>query len=638
MRESKILFIDLTKKEIRKDTIINLSLRNRIGGVSAAWEMLSKFLKPGVDPFSSDNPLIISVGSLVGTSAPGAAKVTCISKYPIFAEDKKHFVGSSVSGGRDFGLMLKNAGYDHLVITGKSDEPVFISIENDDISINSAKHLWGQGVEKTTELLKDKYGSECGCLVIGPAGENLVRFAMATIDLTNSLGRSGLGAVIGSKKLKAIVVKGNKGIRIADEKRFDNNVKKIEELVNKWENLPTWRRLGMGGGWSTFRFTQYPGKWTQEKWDRLYGEETRKQTLEKVVGCTSCRMACRIKWRIDDGEFKNEIGMGSPYGKSATSGLLLNVEEHRKMIHLVGLANAAGLDFYTFARITDWVSTLFEEGVITKEDTLGLDLTRKYENYVKLFEQIVNKEGFGSLIAEGWNVVGEELNIDPQEYWYAGVCKGVDFIYDARAAKLHPLMMTFFTNPRPHHGGCHTITTGIGKDIESIRAQLETWQIPEDNLERIFKPTEHSGRLNVGRYTKWMEDAMMVRNSLGVCSMYSAFGMENMTWLAELYSAVTGDEISARELMTEGERAFTYKKMANVREGFTRKDDRVPELWLRPMDTPEGKQETTDYYNEKVLTKDDFEKILDDYYDEREWDVETGIPTKEKLEKLNIKY
>jgi aldehyde:ferredoxin oxidoreductase len=606
-----------------------------LGGVAVAWELIYKLLPPGVDPFAPENPIIISVGSLVGTAAPGASKIAGTAKFPAIADEKKHFVGSSVSGGRDFGLMMRNAGCEHIVISGKSESPVYLVVDNGEVEICDAAALWGKSTEETTGLLKQKYGSECGCAAIGPAGENLVRYAFAVVDMTNSLGRSGLGALFGSKNLKAIVVKGERGISVKDPQRYEKYVRLAEAKAQGWDNLDNWLKLGMGAGWPIFRYTQYPGKWTRERWDSLYGEKKRLETLDKIIGCSSCRISCRVKWRIGTGKYAGEVGMGSPYGKSATSGQLLDVEDHRKMLHLVSLANRAGIDFYSFTRLVDWVTASSEQGKIA-DDRFSDELQRSYDHYLQLLSKTVNREGVGDILAEGWNPIGEELGLDPQDYWYAGICKGVDFIYDARAAKLHPLMMTFFTNPRPHHGGNHTITTGLGKDVDEIREQLDTWGLPPEAMERIFAPTAHSGRLNVGRYTKWMEDAMAVRNSLGVCSMYSAFGLENMDWVANIFSAVTGIEMSSGDLMRAGERAFNFKKLANVREGFRRKDDRPPRLWLRPMHSPEGELRTEDYYKEKVITEADFEKILDDYYDERGWDRETGVPPDKKLEALGI--
>lgn len=634
---STVLYVNLTTGKVDRDSLDFEISRDFLGGVGVGWRLAYDLLKPGTDPFSPDNPIIISVGALVGTLAPGASKISATTKFPIIAtDDDRHFVASSVGGGREFGIMMRNTGFDHLVITGRAERPAYLSIFDDKIEIDEASDLWGKGADEAATQLRAKHGEDCGVMTIGPAGENLVRYAMAFIDKTNSLGRSGFGAVMGSKNLKAILIRGTKGVRVADQERFMRRVERLQSSITAWSGRQRWLELGMGAGWYMFKYTQYPGRWSRKKWEELYGEEKRRETVEKIIACNSCLISCRIKWKIRDGEFANATGLGSPYGKSATSGQLLDVTDHRKMLKWVILANRAGICFYTTTRLIDFVTTLYQRGIITAEDTGGLKLERNFGAYLDLFNKIVRREGFGDVLADGWLGISQKLGINPHDYWYGGICKGVDFIYDARAAKLHPLMMTFFTNPRPHHGGCHTLTTAPGKSLDEIRKQVEGWGIPEDAVERIFTPVSHTGKFNIGRYTKYMEDAMAVNNSLGACSMYAAFGLVFGEDLAELYSAATGMEVSAGELMLGGERAFNVKKLLNVREGFTKGDDRVPELWLRPMKTPEGEEVTTDYFRTKVLTREDFKRILEDYYDERGWDKNKGIPTSEKLKELKL--
>lgn len=633
-----IFRVDLSTGKFEKQRVNSDLGRSFLGGSGIGWKLTADLLEPSIDPLSPKNLIVVNPGVLVGTLTPGTPKTTVITKFPTIAtENNKHYVGACTGGGRYFGLGLKMAGCDHLVITGKADDPVYLRISNGSAEIVDALELWGQGIEKVTNDLIRKEGKRAGVVVIGKAGENQVRLALTIIDKTNSLGRGGLGAVMGSKNLKAIVAQGTGDIKVARPEEFTKVSKELRARIREWPRRAHWIKLGLAAGWSDFKYTQYPGKWARDKWDRLYGEKTRMECVEDVIPCTSCMLSCRLKWKLKGGEFDQDIGFGSPFSKSATSGMLLDVEDHRKMIHLVTLGNRdAGLDFFTITRLIDFVTTLYQKGELTKEDTEGLELRRDYETYLDLFNKTVNKEGFGKILADGWIRLKQEFGVDPQDYWYSGICKGVDFIYDARPSNFHPLMMTFFTRPRPHHGGSHTRTNSPGKPLEIHRNQVERWGIPKDAVERIFTATPYSGKFNVGRYTRYMEDMMRVKNALGLCVIYTYQALIFGDDLARLYSAATGNDFTAGDLADAGERIFNLSKVINVREGFTRKEDKVPELWLRPMETPEGKIETMDYYETKVMTKEDFEKILDDYYEERGWNIEKGVPTKKKLQELGL--
>jgi len=340
---------------------------------------------------------------------------------------------------------------------------------------------------------------------------------------------------------------------------------------------------------------------------------------------------------IKGGEFDGEIGFGSPFSKSATSGMLLGVKDFRKMIHLVADGNSTtGMDFYTTTRMIDFVTKMYEAGRLTKQDTGGLELSRNYETYLKLYNMTLNRQGFGDILADGWLRLKKEFGLDPQEYWYAGICKGVDFIYDARASNFHPLMMTFFTRPRPHHGGSHTRTNSRNKTIEEIREQVERWGIPQEAVDRIFTEAPYTGRFNVGRYTRYMEDMMRVKNALGLCTIYTYQGLIFGDDMTQLYNTATGENLSPGELVEHGERISNIAKIINAREGFTRKEDKVPELWFRPMESPEGRMEMKDYYRTKMIKPEDVDKQLDDYYEERGWDRLSGVPTSEKLHELGL--
>lgn len=635
---SWILRVDLSAGTVEREAVEGTTNSMFLGGSGVGWKLVADNLRPGVDPLSPDNVISMNPGVLVGTLTPGTPKTTLITKFPTIAtEDAKYYVGACTTGGRYLGIALKRADCHHLLITGKADFPVYLRIRDGDVDLVRAQDLWGRGIEEVTNELVHREGPEAGVVVIGTAGEKLVRNSLAIADKTNSLGRGGLGAVMGSKNLKAIVANGTGDVQVTRPAEFMQISEALRNHVLEWPRRQHWIKLGLAAGWDTFKHTQYPGIWPKDRWDELYGEKTRMETVEEVIACNSCLLSCRLKWMIKGGEYDGEIGFGSPFSKSATSGMLLGVEDFRKMIHMVADANSrTGLDFYTTTRIIDFVTKMYEAGRLSKEDTGGLELTRHYETYLKLYGMTANREGFGDILADGWMRLKKEFGLDPQEYWYAGICKGVDFIYDARASNFHPLMMTFFTRPRPHHGGSHTRTTSRNKTIEEIREQVERWGISQEAINRIFTPAPYTGKFNVGRYTRYMEDMMRVKNALGLCIIYTYQGLLFGDDMAKLYNAATGENLSPEELVQHGERISNIAKVINVREGFTRKEDKVPEVWFRPMKSPEGTIEMQDYYQTKTLTEEDVDRLLDDYYDERGWDIVNGVPTLKKLRELAL--
>jgi len=638
----RVLSLNLSINKIETFYVDRSSYNLFLGGFGVGFELLYSLLEPGIDPFSPSNPVIISAGALTGAPVISAPKFIAASKYPTIATDEGfYFVGASVAGA-EFGIALKRAGFDNIIITGAASSPVFLKIIDDDVEIIDASRLWGvKDVVETTDELKNAYGSEASVIAIGVAGENLVRFAMAFVDYFDSLGRGGLGAVFGSKKLKAIVVKGTHNVNVANKESLTKKNLEIAKRATDWEKEKGgtlgeyWKKLGMAAGWESFKHTQYPGKWTKEKWEQLYGIEKRMESIKRLKGCPYCVIPCRQEGEIHGGEYDGETLRGSLYGKTATSGQLLGVEDYRLMLYMLDIANRAGIDFYTATRLIDFVTESAREGKLSPELIGGEKLERNYECYLNLLHEIIERKGIGSILADGWYGLKSKLGLNSQDYWYAGITKGIDFIYDPRAATFHPLMMSFITNPRPHHGGCHTLTTSPGHSLQEIRDQVIHSGIPEEAIRRIFTPTDYSGEFNVGIYAKYVEDGMSVRNSLGGCSMYSAFGIVSIDDLAEYYTAITGIKVDAFGLMKAGERIFNLKKLINMREGFTQRD-KVPELWLRPMESPEGKIKVKDYFKLVDIMKESFERILDDYYKERGWNTIAGIPTKEKLNELGL--
>lgn len=299
-----------------------------------------------------------------------------------------------------------------------------------------------------------------------------------------------------------------------------------------------------------------------------------------------------------------------------------------------------GICAATASSLIDWVTRRYEQGVITEKDTGGVVLRRDLETYLHLLDMIIEKKGFGEALSEGWfeasRWVGRDARTDYVEG--NGIAKGTDCIYPARAAKLDPMRFSMgVSNPR---GGQSCLGASAAalplRPLEHIKANAGRMGVPADALERIFQPADYYGAFNLARLTKHLEDYNSATNCLGSCELWSAFELENAASLAELYSAVVGADFGPADLNRAGERAFNLCKVLNVREGFGRADDAFPEAWLHPLPTPDGLQELTDYYRTHVFSAAEIHRLLDDYYEERGWDVARGVPTRAKLSELGI--
>ena len=636
----RILRIDLTKEEISVEPLDRKLIEKFIGGWGINVKLFYDTQKPKIDPFSPENPIIIGVGPLVGTLTPGAGKIIGTTRSPIYDMDGKHFVDNAVSGSSRFGIMLKNAGYDHIVISGTAKDPIYISIIDDKVDICDASHLWGgKDVYQTTDWFMDKYGN-CGVISIGNAGENLVRYAMCIVDYAGTFGRFGLGAVMGSKKIKAIVVRGTKGVKVAKPKEF---LKLVEEWREDAINIPLiddWRNLGVAATWNFQAPLVREGVWEYSKWDELYGPETwLKVNKRQNSACSSCVIGCKTDYNIKDDAF-DITSLTGHYLLPARVGQRLEMEDYRKAVKLLDICNRSGMCYFTTSNIVNWVTRLYEDGRISKEETGGLELKRDFKVYLDLFNAIANRDGFGDILADGWYPISNVIKENPDDFNEGtGIFKGIDVIQDARFTTLSPQAFAHITNPRPHHGGLQSLYTVPKMDIDLLREDARKMGLSDEELDRVFEYTPAYGDFNVGRYAKHAEDHMAVQNSLGVCTIYSLWGFMgsrylNVELISEIYSKVTGVEIDGKELKRCGERAFNLFKLVNIREGFSKRDE-CSNVWLTPRDTPDGRRTMMDYYEKREILKEDIERLLDYYYEARGWNAE-GIPSKKKLRELGL--
>ena len=620
-----VLRIDLSSGEIATEPLDQEMAKKFIGGWGTSFKLAYDALKPGTDPFSPENPIIISAGPLVGTLTPSAAKVQLTTKFPNPASKDKELytVAAGVGGSTRFGVMLKSAGYDHIVITGRASRPAYLSIADDEVEVCDATGLWGHAdTYETIDELTRRHG-RCGVFAIGKAGENLVRTAHGIVDKTSSLGRNGGGAVMGSKNLKAIAVRGTKGVKVSDRRRFMELFHSTMENIKEWPNFgrvdPGRYNFGLGAKWAK----HYPG------------EEIYRNTKVEHLACTACVLPCRSAFRIPDGEFAGQMMRTSQFVNMGIYGRRLELTDYRESMKLIDVINRYGLDFMTTVAMLKFVSRLYERHLIGGEHTEGLELeVGNLRCYLRLVQKMAEREGLGEAMAEGWYALSRKLGVDAGEDDDGdGIVKGTSTLFDARFTAMDPLRFSNVVNPRGGHH-VHSAAYTPNLPLAQIKADSENMATSEEALARVFV----GDGFNTGRLQKHSEDCLGVYNSVGTCATYSRQGLLNVKLLAGFYSAATGIEVAPEEFKRAGERVWNLYKLLNVREGFTREDDVVPELWAKTIEHPLGAQRDIrlhDYFG-KPLSRDDLRQMLDDYYDERGWDVEKGIPTRGKLSELGL--
>ncbi len=628
----KILYVNLSTGEIKHEPLDTQVAKRFIGG----WGMNAKLafdnIEPGIDAYSPENALIFGAAVLGGTSAPSASKAFLTTKDPVSG------TVTTAVGGYSLGAQLKWAGYDHLVITGKAEKPVYLKINDDDVSLRDASHLWGKDLVEATDELRKNHGGTCAIVSIGPAGENLVGISEVFVNKLVTVGRS-FGGVLGSKNLKAIVVDGTKGVEVADPHGFKKIIDGcVESFVNdpireQWTKLalhfvvPLWFKAGHLFMWDHGRATMPP-----EKGMEIFGPDKYYNLKESTLACVSCRSGDKAILQVKDGKY---AGVTTPASCPVVMGysLKLGIEDINELAKLLDMENRYGIDSCSFSGLVDWAIDLYEEGIITKEDTGGLELKQgDFDTILKLLEMTAKREGFGDVLADGW--LGAIKRIGRDSGKRAIIMKGVDPDFDARVSFG---VETFgsCTNPRPAHDmPVAGLTIAMGRKPEFFRKVSRTMGFPEEADARVFSDEG----FNLGRFQAIYENWCTIVNSFGICFRMQSTRLYSPEICADLFTAATGIPTTAAELLEAAERAYNMYKVINVREGFSRKDDQLPERWIKePIKIGNEKEAPLmDYFKTKVVTREDVDKILDDYYDEHGWDIETGIPTKAKLVELGL--
>ncbi len=627
----QVLYIDLTKEEIKKEPLDLDMARKFLGGFGLNCKFAWDLLDPEVDPYSPDNMIFMGMGPMLGTAAPASNKHSVMSKWPSTG------AMSPGTAGGDFGINVKLSGYDEVIIKGKAKKPVYIKINGDDVQICDASDLWGRDTYETTDMLWEKHGRHYAVIAMGTAGERLVNTTICLIDKCTSWGKGGLPAIMGSKNLKAFVAHGNKGVRVADPKRLMERTRMIQERFEGYQDRQKLVDLGTMDGFASWAdihgmsMNNWTSRFPTEEAYRLYNTDYYLEHIKAGrISDPTCPMGCKDHVRVKKGEYTGtEAWVSSFYGRVVHMAARCQVGSYEKNVKAQEFFQRTGLCIHSYTALIDWAVELYERGILTKKDTGGVELKHDFETTMYLAEQADKHEGLGGILSQGYNKAIRDIGRGCEKY--AVHVKGMEPLYDPRINRLTGPEFNQVVNPRGAHAPQGCITLYMAKDLpaERYRPWLEDRGVPKDALKRIFP---QSGYFNIARMTPYGEDWVGFMNSVGMGCLRGRVDnfFKGEDW-SEVYSAVTGFETSLADFREAMRRNYNLYKALNVRLGFSRKDDVFPDRWFEPLETPDrGTMDLCDYFG-TPLAKEDCEKLLDDYYDERGWDIETGIPTEKSL-------
>ncbi len=628
----KILDVDLSSRRMVKTSIDPDMARRFIGGMGFSSKMLYDEVGPDVEPYSPENILIFANGPLTGTQAPSSGRTEITTKSPLTAS-----IGTGNTGGM-WGAALKHAGFDILIIRNKSETPVYLWINNDEVELKEANHLWRKNTVVSSDAIRNELGADISVLTIGPAGENLVRFACPVNDYHHVAARNGSGAVMGDKKLKAIAVRGTGQVSIAREEDFKEAIREVRE------RLATARKVSLFGGggkgeeappWDVIHGSM-PGKNFQTgflpDWMNSHNRaKVAKYMSKEQSPCWACPLQCFHLAEVKEGKYAGtKVGRPGASGVHYAFGGKCAIDNVLTIWKCKEICHQMGMDYVSAAGCISFTMELFQRGILTASDCDGLALDWGNEDSsVALLNKIANREGIGDILAEGTARSAKLFGRGAKKY--VMTTKGVEMMStDPRSGK-RGYVFGVITNPRGGDNvkGAHFLADEYnpnwGADqldmFEDVKKMA--YGVPPEQL-----PFTWEGKAMM---VKWFEDLYSFLNAAGVCFFPSGFVLAwGPTHFSKLLSACNGWEITPRAVMKSGERVFNVLKAYNVRQGISRKDDNWPDRFYEES-LPDGPAKGA------KLSRNITDALLDEYYGLRGWDKKTGLQTESKLIELDLK-
>jgi len=600
----RILLIDLSTGKTTVEPLNEEYAKKYIGGIGLGMRLYLDHSKAGVDPFSPDNPLILTTGPISGTMWPtGGNGHTFVSKSP-----QTFGVGESKAHG-SFGTEMKRAGYDAIIIKGKAEKPVYLWVDDDSIQLVDASALMGKSPGETEDAIREELGDYyIRVAAIGIAGEKLSRIACIINDKTRAAGRTGLGAVMGSKNLKAIAMRGTRDVAVAKTDEFMEYVKEFHERMKgpatqKYRALGTPENILVHNSLSCMPTRNYRNS-RFEGAEKVSGEVLNEKYVAKIIGCGSCAMRCEHEVVVPEGPYKNTMTR-MEYESLWALGPYCGVDRLDAIIKAMDLCNYYGVDSISTGVIAGFAMDCYETGILTQQDMSGIDAKfGNAEAMVQLVEKIGKREGIGEVLADGVKFAAEKIGKGSDKL--ALHIKGVEVTgYDLRCLKTAALGFAV-----SFRGADHNRHGAYAFDVKG----------------KVNRLIAEKGR---GKLVRDMEDVYNLIDSFIVCKFSRGTYYKELPDMAKLYALVTGFEITPEDLKKAGERIQNVARLFNIREGLGRKDDNLPYKVMHEPIPDEGPSKGA------FVTQAELDLLLDDYYESRGWTKE-GIPTKEKLKELGM--
>jgi aldehyde:ferredoxin oxidoreductase len=605
--EGKLLVVNLNNKEISEELIKDSIAEKFLGGAGYACRYLYSKIDKDTDPLSPDNILMFMTGLFCGSNAPTSGRFVVCAKSPLTG-----IWGESNCGGF-FGPELRKTGYDGIVIKGASENPIYLEIKENGAEIKDASDLWGMGIFETAKILKEKSGSPLTRVAcIGQAGENLVKYAIVASE-DKAAGRTGMGAVMGSKKLKAITVRGTKRKYDAfAPEEYKEAVKTTIDAINSAFATQMFGDLGTSSGVDMYNASgELPIKyWTQGTWEGAFnisGSTAFEKIFTGSYPCFSCPIGCSKRTKIDEGEFKTNGEIeAAEYETVAGFGSMILNDNLEGIQRANYLCNDYGIDTISGSSTISFVYNLFNSGKLSSEDMNGLEPKWGEINpALDLLRKIALREGIGDTMAEGSDYVGKKFNIPQDEI---ATVYGMEIPYhDLRRMYGMAVGYALATPRGPCHTSCDAYMAILGLPFSDFGIEVNVDWYQDDGP--------------MAEFCARLQDYRALYASLIVCS----FANPPSKMILEMITTATGLNLNMEDFKMLGERIYMIKRLFNLKMGLTPADDRLPKIVLNPVNEGGSAGKTPN-----------FQQLKDAYYAYRQFDKDSGYPNQKKLKDLGL--